>query len=102
MNNAIKFALKGTITVTTKKKEESNEIIVSIKDTGSGIDPEIMPRLFSKFATKSQTGTGLDLFVSQDIIEAHGGKIWAENNSDGRECTFSFSLPLTNNNIKRI
>jgi two-component system, OmpR family, sensor histidine kinase VicK len=99
MNNAIKFTLKGTITVTTKKKEENNEIIVSIKDTGSGIDPEIMPRLFSKFATKSQTGTGLGLFVSQNIVEAHGGKIWAENNSDERGCTFSFSLPLTNNNI---
>ena len=102
MNNAIKFTLKGTITVTTKKKEESNEIIVSIKDTGSGIDPEIVPRLFSKFVTKSQTGTGLGLFISQNIIEAHGGKIWAENNSDGRGCTFSFSLPLTNNNTKRI
>ena len=99
MNNAIKFTLKGTITVTTKKKEENNEIIVSIKDTGSGIDPEIMSRLFSKFATKSQTGTGLGLFVSQNIVEAHGGKIWAENNSDGKGSTFSFSLPLTDNNI---
>ena len=98
MNNAIKFTVKGTIIVTTKKKEESNEIVVSIKDSGPGIDPEIMPRLFSKFATKSQTGTGLGLFVSQNIVEAHGGKIWAENNSDGRGCTFSFSLPLTNNN----
>jgi two-component system, OmpR family, sensor histidine kinase VicK len=98
MNNAIKFTVKGTITVTTKKKEEDNEIVVSIKDTGSGIDPEVMPKLFSKFATKSQTGTGLGLFVSQNIVEAHGGKIWAENNSDERGCTFSFSLPLTNNN----
>jgi two-component system sensor histidine kinase VicK len=99
MNNAIKFTLKGTIIVTTKKEEENNEIIVSIKDTGSGIDPEIMPKLFSKFATKSQTGTGLGLFVSQNIIEAHGGKIWAENNSDGKGSTFSFSLPLANNNM---
>jgi two-component system sensor histidine kinase VicK len=99
MNNAIKFTLKGTITVTTKKKEENNEIIVSIKDTGSGIDPEIMSRLFSKFATKSQTGTGLGLFISQNIAEAHGGKIWAENNSDGKGSVFSFSLPLTDNNI---
>jgi signal transduction histidine kinase len=99
MNNAIKFTLKGTITVTTKKKEENNEIIVSIKDTGSGIDPEIMSRLFSKFATKSKTGTGLGLFISQNIVEAHGGKIWAENNSDGKGSTFSFSLPLTDNNI---
>ncbi|MDQ3806651.1 MAG: HAMP domain-containing histidine kinase, partial [Thermoproteota archaeon] len=98
MNNAIKFTLKGTIIVTTKQEEENNEIIVSIKDTGSGIDPEIMPRLISKFATKSQTGTGLGLLVSQNIIEAHGGKIWAENNSDGKGSTFSFSLPLTNNN----
>jgi nitrogen-specific signal transduction histidine kinase len=96
MNNAIKFTLKGTITVVTKKREENNEIIVSVKDTGSGIDPEIMPRLFSKFATKSQTGTGLGLFVSQNILQAHGGKIWAENNTDGRGSTFSFSLPLTN------
>ena len=99
MNNAIKFTVKGTITVTTKKEEENNEIIVSIKDTGTGIDPEIMPRLFSKFATKSQTGTGLGLFISQNIVEAHGGKIWAENNSDGKGSTFSFSLPLTDNNI---
>ena len=99
MNNAIKFTVKGTITVTTKKEEENNEIIVSIKDTGTGIDPEIMPRLFSKFATKSQAGTGLGLFISQNIVEAHGGKIWAENNSDGKGSIFSFSLPLANNNM---
>jgi two-component system, OmpR family, sensor histidine kinase VicK len=102
MDNAIKFTHEGTIAVIIKKKEEeeeeNNEIIVSIKDTGSGIDSEIMPRLFSKFATKSQTGTGLGLFISQNIVKAHGGKIWAENNSDGRGSTFSFSLPLTNNN----
>jgi signal transduction histidine kinase len=107
MNNAIKFTHEGIITVITKKKEEeeeeNNEIMVSIKDTGSGIDPEIMPRLFSKFATKSLTGTGLGLFISQNIVEAHGGKIWAESNSNGRGSTFSFSLPLTNNNnIKNI
>jgi signal transduction histidine kinase len=102
MNNAIKFTDEGMITVILKsKEEENNELIVSIKDTGSGIDPEITPRLFSKFATKSQTGTGtgLGLFISQNIVEAHGGKIWAENNPDGRGSTFSFSLPLTNNDI---
>jgi two-component system, OmpR family, sensor histidine kinase VicK len=96
MNNAIKFTHEGIITVTIKKKEqgESKKITVSIKDTGSGIDPEIMPRLFSKFATKSQTGTGLGLFISQNIIEAHGGKIWGENNDDGKGATFTFTLPL--------
>jgi two-component system, OmpR family, sensor histidine kinase VicK len=101
MNNAIKFTDEGMITVILKSKEENKELIVSIKDTGSGIDPEITPRLFSKFATKSQTGTGtgLGLFISQNIVEAHGGKIWAENNSDERGSTFSFSLPLTNNDI---
>lgn len=99
LNNAIKFTFEGTITVTIKKKEETNEIIISIKDTGSGIDPEVMPRLFSKFVTKSQTGTGLGLFISQNIIQAHGGRVWGENNSDGRGSTFSFSLPLKSNNI---
>jgi signal transduction histidine kinase len=69
---------------------------VSIKDTGIGIAPEIMPRLFTKFATKSERGTGLGLFISKSIIEAHGGRIWAENNKDGKGATFSFSLPIVN------
>jgi nitrogen-specific signal transduction histidine kinase len=94
MDNAIKFTHEGAIKVMIKKEEASNQIIIGVKDTGSGIDPEIMPRLFSKFATKSQTGTGLGLFISQNIVEAHGGKIWAENNRDGKGSTFNFSLPL--------
>jgi signal transduction histidine kinase len=75
---------------------------VSIKDTGTGIDPELMPRLFTKFATKSYQGTGLGLYISKSIIEAHGGKIWAENNSDeGSDikhegATFYFTLPVVN------
>jgi len=68
--------------------------LVCIKDTGQGIDPEIFPRLFSKFAAKSETGTGLGLFISKSIVEAHGGKIWAENNTDGKGATFAFSLPI--------
>jgi signal transduction histidine kinase len=98
INNAVKFTKEGMITVVIEKrregKEENNEIIVTIKDTGSGIDSEMMPKLFSKFATNSQTGTGLGLFLSQNIIEAHGGKIWAENNKDGKGATFSFTLPF--------
>ena len=97
LDNAIKFTKEGggeTVSVNIKKKESDSGVIVSIKDTGSGIDPEIMPRLFTKFASKSFKGTGLGLFISKSIIEAHGGKIWAENNIGGNGATFSFSLPL--------
>ena len=101
LNNAIKFTeRKGTITLWVKEKElvgdvEYKEIIVRIKDTGSGIDPDIHRRLFSKFAANSQTGgTGLGLFISKSVVEAHGGRIWAEDNTDERGTTFSFSLPI--------
>jgi signal transduction histidine kinase len=67
---------------------------VTIKDSGTGIDPEILPRLFEKFATKSEEGTGLGLYISKNIVEAHGGKIWAEINSDNRGSTFYFTLPI--------
>jgi signal transduction histidine kinase len=94
LSNAIKFTNGegGKISVIAEKKD--NQLIVSIKDRGTGIDPEILPRLFTKFATKSFEGTGLGLFISKSIIEAHGGKIWAENNSNGKGATFSFSLPI--------
>jgi two-component system sensor histidine kinase VicK len=95
IGNAIKFTDSGgTITVTAEKTAAKNEAIVSIKDTGKGIDMEILPRLFSKFASKSDKGTGLGLFLSKGIIQAHGGKIWAENNKDGIGATFRFTLPL--------
>jgi two-component system sensor histidine kinase VicK len=73
--------------------EDNREVIITIR----GVDPEILPRLFTKFATKSATGTGLGLFICKGIIEGHGGKIWAKNNSDGKVATFSFSLPLLEN-----
>ena len=72
--------------------EDNNHILISVKDTGSGIDPEILPELFSKFKAKSFSGTGLGLFISKSIVEAHGGRIWAEKNSDGKGTTFTFSL----------
>ena len=97
ISNAFKFTDSGgTITVTAEKTAAKNEAIVSIKDTGKGIDMEILPRLFSKFASKSDKGTGLGLFLSKGIIQAHGGKIWAENNKDGIGATFRFTLPLRN------
>jgi signal transduction histidine kinase len=124
--NAIKFTQKrtsssydgnslrdGTITVFTDIKSNHSyekggsgnsssgggvgaEVVISIRDSGAGIDPDIQDRLFSKFVTKSETGTGLGLYISKGIVEAHGGRIWAENNADGkRGATFYFSLPLS-------
>jgi signal transduction histidine kinase len=96
LSNAVKFTNDGSITVIAEKKDkDDNFILLSIRDTGTGIDSEMLPKLFTKFATKSQTGgTGLGLFISKSIIERHGGKMWAENNSDGKGATFAFSLPI--------
>jgi two-component system sensor histidine kinase VicK len=95
ISNSIKFTNKGgTIFITTKREKDNKAIIISIKDTGIGIDPEIMPRLFTRFASKSFQGTGLGLYISKSIIEAHVGRIWATNNTDGKGAIFTFSLPL--------
>ena len=93
LDNALKFTKQGNIFISAKKIKEE-QVIVIIKDSGTGIDSEILPRLFEKFATKSEEGTGLGLYISKSIVEAHGGKIWAENNSDGRGATFYFTLPI--------
>lgn len=95
LSNAIKFTTKknGVISVYAERKEQ--EVIVSIRDTGEGINPEIIPRLFTKFATRSFSGTGLGLYISKNIVEAHGGKMCAENNPDGEGATFTFTLPLS-------
>ena len=95
LNNAIKFTKEGTIRVTEQVND--SKALVKIKDTGQGIDPEIFPRLFLKFAAKSETGTGLGLFISKSIVEAHGGKIWTENNTEyGKKgTTFTLSIPLS-------
>jgi signal transduction histidine kinase len=92
VTNAVRFTKHGIILVIVRKIK--NEIVISVKDTGQGIDSEVAPRLFSKFATKSPTGTGLGLFISKSIIEAHGGTIRGENNKNGVGATFSVILPL--------
>ena len=100
LTNAIKFTEEGTVSVSVIKKQRKNhmgEIILSVKDSGTGIHPEILPRLFSKFATGSEIGTGLGLFISKSIVEAHGGRIWGENNTDGKGAIFVFSLPSEGN-----
>jgi len=92
LSNSIKFTKEGMICVNLEKKE--NQALATVKDTGQGIDAEILPKLFSRFATKSERGVGLGLFICKTIVEAHGGKIWAESNSDGKGAIFSFSLPF--------
>ena len=124
LSNALKFTENGIITITMEKFKDNNNsnnnsndnyddddnekqefVCIKIKDTGKGIDPEVMPRLFEKFATKSDRGTGLGLYISKNIVEAHGGKIWGLNNKNNNNmyvengAEFGFTLPLFNINI---
>jgi signal transduction histidine kinase len=92
IGNAIKLTERGEITVAVEKQDHRE--IVRISDRGSGIDLDVMPKLFTKFTPKSQSGSGLGLFISKNIIEAHGGNIWAENNKNGRGATITFSISL--------
>jgi len=121
LSNAIKFTKEGEIFVSTEKKNNNNNnnkngnnhfyALVTVKDTGPGIDPEILPKIFSKFITKSFEGLGLGLYISKNVVEAHGGKIWAENNNNNKNgnlgAIFYFTLPLinssnsSNNNIDK-
>ena len=108
LSNAISFTNNGTVTISVylaqidsyadNDKLNKESIVVEVRDTGTGINPEIIPRLFEKFATKSLTGTGLGLYISKSIVEGHGGKIWAYNNEDGKGATFTFTIPLHKNN----
>ena len=104
ISNSIKFIdndREGDISIIAEKKrivekngKDSEIVTVCIKDTGKGIDPEIMPRLFTKFTSRSFQGTGLGLYICKSIVEAHGGKIWAENNKDGIGAAFNIILPM--------
>ena len=106
LDNAIEFTTEGSITITAviertktdnnKNVVNSNMVTVSIRDSGIGIDEGVFTKLFTKFAFTSKKGTGLGLYISKNIVEAHGGMIWAENNSNGIGSTFYFSLPLSN------
>jgi signal transduction histidine kinase len=94
---------KIQINITDKENNDNitiDEVVINVKDNGLGIDLEIFPRLFTKFASKSFQGTGLGLYISKNIVEALGGKIWAKNNENGKGATFSFSLPLVNQILK--
>jgi two-component system sensor histidine kinase VicK len=96
LDNAIHFTKEGIIKIIVERKYDEERVHINVKDSGSGIDPSIIRHLFSKFTTKSKGGTGLGLYISRKIVEAHCGKIWAKNNEDGEKgATFSFSLPLS-------
>ena len=112
LNNAVKFTEDGAVSIDVVVKENNNNgnnngniIIVSIKDSGDGIDPEILPKLFTKFATNSEKGTGLGLFICKSIVEAHGGRVWTQSNNTGGErrtgATFCFSLPITDKSMNQ-
>lgn len=98
LSNAVKFTEEGRIRIiislVQKGGNNLQEVVVSVRDTGQGIDPDMLPRLFSRFESKSYQGTGLGLYISKGIVEAHGGKIWAENNADAKGATFTFTLPV--------
>ena len=97
LNNAMKFTQEGTITISCNRMNHGNEkhsAMFCMKDTGVGIHPEIYPKLFSKFASHSDGGIGLGLFLCKNIVNAQGGRIWAENNPDGKGSAFFFTLPL--------
>jgi signal transduction histidine kinase len=91
IGNAIKFTKEGSIDITLTREGDFAKVV--ILDTGRGIDPEIMPKLFTRFVSKSESGTGLGLYVSKNVIEAHGGRMWAENNPCGVGASFIFTLP---------
>jgi len=111
LSNAINFTNNGTVIIKAYKaqvdtnvemgQQDEESIVVEIKDTGSGINPEMLPRLFEKFATRSGSGTGLGLYISKSIVDSHGGKIWAYNNKDGIGATFTFTLPIPVNKAKK-
>jgi two-component system, OmpR family, sensor histidine kinase VicK len=97
ISNAIKFSFKnGTITISKEVSRDNRFIVISVIDRGSGIDPDLFPRLFSKFSTRSNHGTGLGLYICKNLVEVQGGRIWAQGNTDGPGATFSFSLPIAN------
>jgi signal transduction histidine kinase len=110
LSNAINFTQNGTITITAYRAQvdtkgeidepDKESTVVEIKDTGTGINPEMLPRLFDKFATRSTSGTGLGLYISKSIVDSHDGKIWAYNNKDGKGATFTFALPINKKDKK--
>jgi signal transduction histidine kinase len=94
LDNAMKFTTHGLISITTSVSSPDNELVINVKDTGTGLDPAVKARLFEKFSAKSEGGTGLGLYLSRKIVEAHNGRIWAGDRLDGHGASFSFAIPF--------
>jgi signal transduction histidine kinase len=104
LSNALDFTKDGTITIkvydlSVRSDDKENHdiqqsIAIEVKDTGSGINEEMIPRLFEKFSKRSDSGAGLGLYISKKIVDMHGGKIWAQNNRGAKGATFTFTLPV--------
>lgn len=93
LSNAVKFASDGTIHIRGGiNPQNKKEVVISIKDTGIGIDHTILPELFTKYSSRSIGDIGFGLYVAKNIVEAHGGRIWVENNADGKGATFLLTL----------
>ena len=93
--NAVKFTDEGSVRVTARLDKKLGRVTVRVADTGIGIEKSMLPMLFARFVAKSESGTGLGLFISKSIIEAHGGKIWVESSAPGKGSTFTFELPVS-------
>ena len=94
LSNAVKFTASGSITISAEKTQDGRVARVKVTDSGTGIHPDMKPKLFTRFASKSESGTGIGLYLSKSIIDAHGGTIWGDNNPDGSGATFGFEIPL--------
>jgi signal transduction histidine kinase len=102
LSNSFKFSKEGSIIVNIEPDERnSRDVVVTVKDSGRGIDAEVLTRLFEKFVSKSFQGTGVGLYISKNIVEEHGGRIWAENNADGKGATFYFTFTYNQECITR-
>lgn len=95
IHNAVKFTRRGG-SVTLSAKEEKGAVVFSVRDTGAGIPSDDLPRIFERFyrvdKSRAGSGTGLGLSIAKHIVEAHGGRIWAQSR-EGQGSVFSFSIP---------